>query len=77
MHGKRYDNYGIEHGHAWVCDGWKRHHYDNNVYYDYLDMNWGWNGNSNGFYYIDNPMAFNTGTNNYTFGFQIITNIRP
>ena len=77
MRGKRYDNYGIEHGHAWVCDGWKRHHYDNNVYYDYLDMNWGWGGNSNGFYYIDSPMSFNTGTYNYTFNFQIITNIRP
>ena len=76
MRGKRYDNYGIEHGHAWVCDGWKRHHYDT-IYYDYLDMNWGWGGNSNGFYYIDSPMSFNTGTYNYTFNFQVITNIRP
>ncbi|MBO6256153.1 MAG: C10 family peptidase, partial [Bacteroidaceae bacterium] len=64
-------------GHAWVCDAWKRHHYDNNEYYDYLNMNWGWGGSSNGFYYIDSPMSFNTGSYTFYYGFEMITNIRP
>lgn len=62
-------------GHAWVCDGWKRHHYDNNVYYDYLNMNWGWSGESNGFYYISNPMTFNTSLVNIVQNFKMITEI--
>lgn len=40
-------------GHDWICDGWKRHTHATNDYYDYLYMNWGWNGYSNGYFYID------------------------
>ena len=65
---------GTRRTHMWVCDGWKRHHYDT-VYYDYLDMNWGWNGNSNGFYYISNPMTFSTNIDDIVQDFQMITGI--
>lgn len=68
-------NTNTPYGHMWVCDGWKRHHYDNNVYYDYLNMNWGWSGNSNGFYYISNPMSFNTSVVNIVQNFKMITDI--
>ena len=68
-------NTNTSYGHMWVCDGWKRHHYDNNVYYDYLNMNWGWSGESNGFYYISNPMTFNTSLVNIVQNFKMITEI--
>ncbi len=38
--------------HDWICDGWKRHNYDVNDYYDYLYMSWGF-PYSEGYYYID------------------------
>ena len=51
-------------GHDWICDGWKRHTYAVNDYYDYLYMNWGWNGYSNGYFYIDPyNMSFYADTN--------------
>lgn len=36
-------------GHTWVCDG-----YDGN---DFLHMNWGWGGNSNGYYNVNSLTA--------------------
>jgi len=39
------DTQGNKVGHAWVCDG-----YDNNVRFHF---NWGWGGNHNGYYDID------------------------
>jgi len=62
-------NYG---SHAWVCDGYKQHDYGNGEIYNYLDMNWGEDGNSNGFYYADNPPSFNSFYSNL----KIIPNIR-
>ena len=62
-------------GHTWVCDGWKRHHYDPE-YYDYLDMNWGLYGVSNGFYYIPSPLSFTVNGSTYVQNFKMITNIR-
>lgn len=68
-------NTGLTYGHTWVCDGWKRHHYDPD-YYDYLDMNWGYDGYSNGFYYITSPMSFSVNGSTYIQNFKMITNIR-
>ncbi|MDR0750233.1 MAG: C10 family peptidase [Tannerellaceae bacterium] len=63
-------------GHAWVCDGYKRHVYSSTEYYDYLDMNWGWGGTSNGFYYMYSPPSFNAGSYTFTNNLKIIANIR-
>lgn len=63
-------------GHMWVCDGWKRHIYDDSTYYDYFNMNWGWNGNSNGFFLVENPMSFNVGGYLYNKDFEMVYNIR-
>lgn len=62
-------------GHAWICDAWKRHIYDNSTYYDYLDMNWGWSGLSNGFFAINDPLSFSTDKANFNSQIRIITNI--
>lgn len=59
-------------GHAWVCDGWKRHTYNNVAYYDYLNMNWGWDGSSNGFYLVENPISFNAGGHLFNRNFKTI-----
>lgn len=59
-------------GHAWVCDGWKRHTYNNVTYYDYLNMNWGWDGSSNGFYLVENPISFNAGGHLFNRNFKTI-----
>ncbi|MFK5958965.1 MAG: C10 family peptidase [Lutibacter sp.] len=54
-------------GHAWVCDGYKQQ-YDLYIYnegtqyeytaqenrYEWLYMNWGWNGSGNGWFYKNN-----------------------
>ena len=54
--------------HDWVCDGWKRHNYDVNDYYDYLYMSWGF-PYSEGYYYIDpSNVAF------YLNGYHYISN---
>jgi hypothetical protein len=63
-------------GHAWVCDGYKRHVYSSTEYYEYLNMNWGWGGASNGFYYMYSPPSFNTGSYTFTNNLRIIANIR-
>ncbi|MBP3680105.1 MAG: C10 family peptidase [Bacteroidaceae bacterium] len=63
-------------GHLWVCDGWKRHIYDDNTYYDYLSMNWGWSGNSNGFYYVENPMSFSANGYLFNSSFRMSNNLR-
>lgn len=65
-----------EGGHGWVCDSWKRHNYDDGTFYDYLNMNWGWNGSSNGFYYVSNPVSFNTGHYTFYYNMKILPNIR-
>lgn len=62
-------------GHAWICDAWKRHIYDSATYYDYLDMNWGWSGMSNGFFSINNPLSFPTDKATFNSDFEILINI--
>lgn len=60
----------VQGGHTWVCDG-----FDDN---DYLHMNWGWGGQSNGFYSINN-----LATTNGSPGFnpehyhQVLVGIQP
>ncbi|WP_287619670.1 C10 family peptidase [Parabacteroides sp.] len=63
-------------GHMWVCDGWKRHIYDDATYYDYLNMNWGWDGSSNGFYLVEDPIKFSSGGHLFNSGFVMAYNIR-
>lgn len=63
-------------GHMWICDGWRRHIYDNSTYYDYLNMNWGWNGSSNGFYLVEDPIQFNVNGYLYNSGFVMVSNIK-
>jgi hypothetical protein len=42
-------------GHTWVCDG-----YDQN---DFFHMNWGWGGDDNGYFLINNLLTTNGGFN--------------
>lgn len=63
-------------GHMWVCDGWKRHIYDDATYYNYLNMNWGWDGSSNGFYLVEDPIKFSAGGHLFNSGFVMAYNIR-
>lgn len=53
-------------GHTWVCDG-----YDAN---DMLHMNWGWNGNNNGYFSIANMSA---GGYNFTPKQAALIGIQP
>lgn len=63
-------------GHLWVCDGYKRHIYDDGTYYDYLNMNWGWSGNSNGFFLVENPMSFSANGSLFNSNFRMAYNVR-
>lgn len=41
--------------HVWVCDGYRtRYDCQNGIGYLFFHMNWGWNGNSNGWYGFNN-----------------------
>ena len=65
-----------EERHAWVCDGYEYFKYCvyiNGVLmgtneFQYLDMNWGWNGACNGWY---NVYSFNPTINGTTYDFNI------
>ncbi len=65
--------FGSGGGHAFVCDG-----YDNN---DYFHFNWGWGGNSDGYFWNDalNPGSLGTGggSGGYNNGQQIIIGVQP
>lgn len=60
-------------GHAFVCDG-----YDSN---DYIHINWGWYGRSNGYFLINHldpsSLGEGGGTGGYNRSQEIITGIRP
>ncbi|MDP2175413.1 MAG: thiol protease/hemagglutinin PrtT [Bacteroidota bacterium] len=68
-----YAGFGGGGGHAFVADG-----YDNN---DYIHFNWGWGGNSDGYFSINalNPAALGTGGGNGGFnsGHQAIIGVEP
>lgn len=55
-------------GHQWVCDGWRSGD-------DMFHMNWGWSGNSNGWFTIGalNPW----GGGNYNLNNDVIIGIKP
>jgi len=60
-------------GHAWVCDGYKKHDYGGGDAYEYLNMNWGWeDASSNGFFIVNNPPSYN----GFYYNLRIIPNIK-
>lgn len=59
-------------GHAWVCDGFREYEYNTGVDW-YYHMNWGWDGNCDGFY---SPNLFQTSNGNYTL-MEMVYNIHP
>jgi hypothetical protein len=69
----QYVGFGSGGGHTWVCDG-----YDNN---NFLHMNWGWGGNSDGYFQINslNPPALGTGggSGGFNSGQQALIGIQP
>ena len=71
--------YGVflmkEMGMLGFCDGWKRNTYDSGTYYDYLNMNWGWNGTSNGFFLVEDPASFSAGNYLFNSSFTMVSNI--
>ncbi len=68
-----YAGFGSGGGHCFVADG-----YDNN---DYIHFNWGWGGNSDGYFQINalNPGALGTGggSGGFNSGHQAIIGIEP
>jgi hypothetical protein len=62
-------------GHAWICDAYRKHIYGGGDYYEYLNMNWGWSGSSNGFYYTESSPSFNTGSYTFNSTLKIYPNI--
>ncbi|TXI34474.1 MAG: hypothetical protein E6Q58_01535 [Niabella sp.] len=65
--------YVYENGHAWVCDGY--YTYTNNCYSSlFLSMNWGWEGNDNGWFAYNN---WHTSNGNYQYKQGMIYNILP
>lgn len=68
-----YAGFGNGGGHAWVCDG-----YDTN---DFFHMNWGWGGNSDGFFWVDalNPGSLGAGggTGGFNSNQQAVIGIQP
>ena len=62
----QYAGYGNAGGHTWVCDG-----YDQN---DFVHMNWGWGGSSNGYFSVN---VLNPGGMDFSMGQQAIFGIVP
>ena len=69
----QYAGFGNGGGHTWVCDG-----YDAN---DFFHMNWGWGGNSDGFFSINNldpaSLGAGGGTGGFNSGQQALFGIKP
>ena len=69
----QYAGFGGGGGHTWVCDG-----YDQN---DFFHQNWGWGGNSDGFFSLNNldPAALGAGggTGGFNSGQQAVIGIKP
>ncbi|MBK8658008.1 MAG: thiol protease/hemagglutinin PrtT [Bacteroidetes bacterium] len=69
----QYAGFGNGGGHTWVLDG-----YDNN---DFFHQNWGWGGNSDGFFSINNLDPTSLGAGGGTGGFngsqQAVIGIKP
>ena len=67
-----------EQGHEWVCDGYQET-YSNGYGYLYFRMNWGWDGNRDGWYAFNNwTITFANGsTVHYQYYKRAIVGIRP
>lgn len=69
----QYAGFGNGGGHTWVLDG-----YDNN---DFFHQNWGWGGNSDGFFSINNldpsSLGAGGGTGGFNGGQQAVIGIKP
>jgi len=69
----QYAGFGGGGGHTWVCDG-----YDQN---NFFHMNWGWGGNSDGYFSLDNLDPGSLGAGGGTGGFnnnqQAVVGIKP
>jgi hypothetical protein len=65
-----YAGFGTQGGHCWVLDG-----YDAN---DFVHLNWGWGGNSNGYFSVDamDPAALGPG-NGFDNDHEAIIGIQP
>lgn len=65
-----YAGFGTQGGHCWVMDG-----YDAN---DFVHLNWGWGGNSNGYFSVDamDPAAMGPG-NGFDDDHEAIIGIQP
>lgn len=89
LNGVRIEN-GVQYGHAWVCDGYKRYQYCYPSYTEQgpsleishyiasmpmLHMNWGWGSVSDGWFTTDNFNATQTKIYNYSRG--MVYNIIP
>ena len=65
-------------GHAWIADGFKNGKVclegGGTAWYLLLHMNWGWEGDYNGWYYYNN---FNPNGNNFNSDVQMVFNINP
>lgn len=69
----QYAGFGGGGGHTWVCDG-----YDQN---DFFHQNWGWGGNSDGYFSVDNldptSLGAGGGTGGFNTGQQALVGIKP
>lgn len=69
----QYAGFGQGGGHTWVCDG-----YDNN---NFFHQNWGWGGNSDGFFSLNNldpsSLGAGGGTGGFNSGQQAVVGIKP
>ncbi|HRG90072.1 MAG TPA: C10 family peptidase, partial [Chitinophagales bacterium] len=69
----QYAGFGQGGGHTWVCDG-----YDNN---NFFHQNWGWGGNSDGFFSLNNldptSLGAGGGTGGFNSGQQAVIGIKP
>lgn len=69
----QYAGFGGGAGHTWVCDG-----YDQN---DFLHMNWGWSGQADAYYFVNNLVPTSIGTGgglgSYNSGQQAVIGIQP
>ena len=68
-----YGGIGPQGGHAFVADG-----YDDN---DFIHFNWGWSGNHDGYFHIDNlnpPVGgIGSGGGNFNYNHQAVVGIKP
>lgn len=69
----QYAGFGSGGGHTWVCDG-----YDNN---NFFHQNWGWGGNSDGFFSLNSldptSLGAGGGTGGFNSGQQAVIGIKP